>query len=70
MMIGKLKVPMGSSPTLECQVLELPFKDRRISMFIFLPDDVDRGLYKLEASLTSETIKKLFSTLKVGNQLP
>ncbi|CAG0921675.1 unnamed protein product [Notodromas monacha] len=64
MMIGKLKVPMGSSPTMECQVLELPFKDRRISMFIFLPDDVDKGLSKLEASLTSETIKKLFSTLK------
>ncbi|CAB3369776.1 Hypothetical predicted protein [Cloeon dipterum] len=64
MMIGKFKLPLGYSQDLECRVLEIPFKDRRISLFILLPDDLDRGLARLEEHMSSDTIKALFSTLK------
>ncbi|XP_046406653.1 leukocyte elastase inhibitor-like [Ischnura elegans] len=64
MMIGKFKLPLGYSQDLECRVLEIPFKERRISLFILLPDDLERGLARLEAHMSSDTIKALFSTLK------
>ncbi|CAG0894643.1 unnamed protein product [Cyprideis torosa] len=64
MMIGRFKVPLGYSPDLECRVLELPFREKRMSMFIFLPDDMETGLSRLEANLTTDVIKALFSTLK------
>jgi len=67
MMIGKFKLPLGYSQDLECRVLEIPFKERRISLFILLPDDLDRGLARLEEHMSSDTIKALFSTLKVRN---
>jgi serine protease inhibitor len=66
MMIGKFKLPLGYSQDLECRVLEIPFKERRISLFILLPDDLDRGLARLEEHMSSDTIKALFSTLKAS----
>lgn len=65
MMIGRFKIPVGYSSDLECRIAELPFSSRRISLFIILPDDVDRGLAKLEANMSSNNVKALFSTLKV-----
>lgn len=65
MMIGRFKIPVGYNSDLECRVAELPFSSRRISLFIILPDDVDRGLSRLEANMTSDNVKALFSTLKV-----
>jgi len=66
MMIGRFKIPIGYSSELECRIAELPLSLRRISLFIILPDDVDRGLVKLETNMTSDKVKTLFSTLKVG----
>ena len=66
MMIGRFKIPIGYSSDLECRIAELPFSSRRISLFIILPDDVDCGLDKLETNMSSDNIKTLFSTLKVG----
>ena len=65
-MIGKFTLPVGYSPLLECRILELPFTERRISLFILLPDEMDTGLMKLEHNMTSDNIKALFSTLKVS----
>lgn len=65
MMVGRFKIPVGYSHDLECRIAELPFSSRRISLFIILPDEVDRGLARLEANMTSDNIKALFSTLKV-----
>ena len=65
MMVGRFKIPVGYSSDLECRIAELPFASRRISLFIILPDEVDRGLAKLEANMTSDNVKALFSTLKV-----
>ena len=64
MMSGKFTLPMGYSPELECRILEMPFTQRRISMFFLLPDEQD-GLSRLEANLTSANVKMLFSTLQV-----
>ena len=66
-MIGRFKIPVGYSSDLECRIAELPFSSRRISLFIILPDDVDRGLAKLEANMSSNNVKALFSTLKVNS---
>ena len=65
MMVGRFRIPVGYSSDLECRIAELPFSSRRVSLFIILPDDVDRGLAKLEQSMSSDNVKALFSTLKV-----
>ncbi len=67
MMSGKFDLPVGYSKELECRVLELPFTQKRISMFVLLPDDSEAGLAQLEANVSTSNIKLLFSTLKVLN---
>ncbi len=66
MMSGRFTLPTGYSPELECRVLELPFTQRRISLFVLLPDHPQDGIKQLEANMTSDNIKMLFSTLEVG----
>ena len=44
---------------LACQVLELPYQGKDLSMLIFLPHDT-YGLAKLEESLTHEKLQKAF----------
>lgn len=69
MMSGRHTLPVGYSPELECRILELPFTQRRISLFLLLPDDQQNGLQMLEGNMTSTNIKMLFATLKVNNFL-
>lgn len=64
MMSGRFTLPLGYSPEMECRILELPFAQRRISMFLLLPDDQE-GLESLEARMTAENVKMLFTTLEV-----
>ena len=64
-MSGKFKLPVGYSQELECRVLEMPFSQKRISMFILLPDDPVNGLPKLEANISTKIVRNLFATLKV-----
>jgi len=63
-MSGKFRLPIGYSQAMECRVLELPFSQRRISMFILLPDDPNKGLETFENNLSTKNIQNLFSTLK------
>ena len=65
MMSGKFELPLGYSQELECRVLEIPFTQRRMSMFILLPDDPAQGIYRLEGNATSDNLKLLFSKLEV-----
>ena len=66
MMSGRFELPHGYSMELECQVLEIPFSQRRVSMFLLLPDNPSlEGILQLEANMTSDNVKLLFSTLKV-----
>ena len=65
-MSGRFILPLGHSPELEIRILEVPFTQRRISLFILLPDEAgENGLERLEANMTSGNVKKLFSTLEV-----
>ena len=66
MMSGRFTLPLGYSPEMECRILELPFTQKRISMFILLPDETD-GLASLERKITAENVKMLFTTLEVHN---
>ena len=66
MMSGRFELPHGYSTELECQVLEIPFSQRRVSMFLLLPDIPSvEGVLQLEANMTSDNVKLLLSTLKV-----
>ena len=69
-MSGKFQLPLGYSAEMECRVLELPFSQKRISMFLLLPDDPVDGLANLESNISTENIKTLFSTLKVRLNYP
>lgn len=64
MMAGKFKVLLGESPELGCRLLELPFRGKRLSMFLILPDEGPNSLRNLEANLTAINLKKLFSSLR------
>ena len=64
MMSGVFEVPTGYSSELECRILEMPFTQKRMSMFIFLPNDPD-GIQKLKHNATAKNIKMLLATLQV-----
>lgn len=66
MMKGRLRLPLGYSYDLEARVLELPLRERRVSLFLLLPDALEQGLQRLEANLTTDNLRALLSTLKVG----
>ncbi|XP_075968677.1 leukocyte elastase inhibitor-like isoform X1 [Anarhichas minor] len=57
MMYLKSKFPVTYIPEANCQILEMPYKGKELSMLIFLPsqmEDGTTGLEKLEKELTYE----------------
>nr|XP_043890257.1 leukocyte elastase inhibitor-like [Solea senegalensis] len=61
MMYQKTKFPMNVVTEFNLKVLELPYKGKELSMFIFLPMDIEdssTGLEKLEKDLTYDTFMK------------
>ncbi|XP_040921481.1 leukocyte elastase inhibitor-like isoform X2 [Toxotes jaculatrix] len=57
MMHQKTKFPLTFIPEANCQILEMPYKGKELSMLIFLPMDIEdgsTGLEKLEKELTYE----------------
>ncbi|XP_024135884.1 leukocyte elastase inhibitor isoform X1 [Oryzias melastigma] len=57
MMYQKSKFPLTFIPEINCQILEMPYKDKELSMLVFLPNDMEdstTGLEKLEKALTYE----------------
>ncbi|XP_062575261.1 leukocyte elastase inhibitor-like [Saccostrea cucullata] len=58
MHMEKKKWLYSVSESLDCKMLNLPYKGEELSMLIILPNKID-GLSKLESSLTSETYKEL-----------
>ena len=67
MMSGRFQLPLGYSREMESSILEMPFIQKRISLFLLLPDDPVDGINQLEKNLTSNSLKSLFSTLKVSS---
>ncbi|XP_042366166.1 serpin peptidase inhibitor, clade B (ovalbumin), member 1, like 3 isoform X2 [Plectropomus leopardus] len=58
MMYQKSKFPLTFIPEASCQILEMPYKGKELSMLIFLPKEIEdssTGLEKLEKQLTYET---------------
>ncbi|XP_023121131.2 leukocyte elastase inhibitor-like isoform X1 [Amphiprion ocellaris] len=58
MMHQKTKFPLTYIPEANCQILEMPYKGKELSMLIFLPNEMEdstTGLEKLEKELTYET---------------
>lgn len=53
MMFMKSKFPLTYIGDVDCQILEMPYKGKELSMLIFLPKCVE-GLEKLEQQLTCE----------------
>ncbi|PNF36971.1 Leukocyte elastase inhibitor A [Cryptotermes secundus] len=51
-----------TSQELDADILEMPYKDQKVSMFIILPHDVD-GISKLEEKLASENLTKVLLRL-------
>ncbi|XP_052703943.1 leukocyte elastase inhibitor-like [Crassostrea angulata] len=58
MNMKKEKWLIGMSKSLDCQVLDLPYKGGELSMLIILPNKVD-GLSSLESSLSADTFREL-----------
>ncbi|XP_062235709.1 leukocyte elastase inhibitor-like isoform X2 [Platichthys flesus] len=61
MMYQETKFPYSFISKVNCQVLEIPYKGKVLSMLIILPMDIDdssTGLEKLEAMLTYENFVK------------
>ncbi|ROL51276.1 DNA polymerase epsilon subunit 2 [Anabarilius grahami] len=57
MMFQKAKFPLAFIPDVNCQILELPYVGKELSMLIMLPhamEDDTTGLQKLESALTYE----------------
>ncbi|XP_037613112.1 leukocyte elastase inhibitor-like isoform X2 [Sebastes umbrosus] len=57
MMHQKSKFPVTYIPEANCQILEMPYKGKELSMLIFLPNQIEdstTGLEKLESQLTYE----------------
>ncbi|XP_067434655.1 serpin peptidase inhibitor, clade B (ovalbumin), member 1, like 3 isoform X6 [Thunnus thynnus] len=55
MMYQKTKFPLTYIPEANCQILEMPYKGKELSMLIFLPNEMEdssTGLEKMEKELT------------------
>lgn len=58
MNMEKEKWLIGMSKSMDCQILDLPYKGGEMSMLIILPNKVD-GLSSLESSLSADTFRAL-----------
>ncbi|KTF82213.1 hypothetical protein cypCar_00039828 [Cyprinus carpio] len=78
MMSQKAKFPLAFIPDVNCQILELPYAGKDLSMLIMLPntmEDNTTGLQKLESALTYEnfvewTRPDMMDLLEVEVSLP
>ncbi|XP_067223916.1 leukocyte elastase inhibitor-like isoform X2 [Chanodichthys erythropterus] len=78
MMSQKAKFPLAFIPEMNCQILELPYVGKELSMLIMLPntmEDDTTGLQKLESALTYENFMEwtrpdMMDLLEVKVSLP
>ncbi|KAM7370128.1 hypothetical protein PAMP_011408 [Pampus punctatissimus] len=78
MMCQESKFPLASIPEANCQILEMPYKGKDLSMLIFLPNEIEddtTGLEKLEEQLIYEkfvewTHPDMMSETEVEVKLP
>lgn len=78
MMFQKGRFPLAFIPDVNCQILELPYAGKELSMLVLLPnamEDDGTGLEKLERALTLETLtdwtrSDMMDVLEVEVSLP
>ncbi|XP_056440346.1 leukocyte elastase inhibitor-like isoform X2 [Gadus chalcogrammus] len=71
MMYHKARFPLAFIPEANCQILELPYEGKELSMLICLPMEIEdgtTGLEKLEAMLTYETFMKWTQPDRMGQR--
>ncbi|XP_061821655.1 leukocyte elastase inhibitor-like isoform X3 [Nerophis lumbriciformis] len=59
MMTQKSKFPIVFIPEINCQILELPYKGKDLSMLVFLPNEIEDDMTGLEKLKTALTYSKL-----------
>ena len=64
MMNQEEDMPFGMNEELDCQIVELPYEEKELSMFIILPNQVN-GLGELEKKITSDVLQKLTSEMDI-----
>ncbi|KAI4876111.1 hypothetical protein NFI96_026145 [Prochilodus magdalenae] len=70
MMNQKAKFPLAYIPEMNCQILEMPYTGKELSMLIALPNGIEddtTGLEKLEQNLTYENFKEWTRPDKMDN---
>ncbi|XP_059901806.1 leukocyte elastase inhibitor-like isoform X5 [Gadus macrocephalus] len=71
MMYHKARFPLAFIPEANCQILELPYEGKELSMLICLPMEIEdgtTGLEKLEAMLTYETFMEWTRPDRMGRR--
>ncbi|XP_056440384.1 leukocyte elastase inhibitor-like isoform X3 [Gadus chalcogrammus] len=71
MMYRKATFPLAFIPEANCQILELPYEGKELSMLICLPMEIEdgtTGLEKLEAMLTYETFMEWTQPDRMGQR--
>uniref|UniRef100_A0A2K5C970 Serpin B5 n=1 Tax=Aotus nancymaae TaxID=37293 RepID=A0A2K5C970_AOTNA len=61
---------MGNIDSINCKIIELPFQNKHLSMFILLPKDVEdesTGLEKIEKQLNSESLAQWTNPSTMAN---
>ncbi|AWP20916.1 putative leukocyte elastase inhibitor-like isoform 2 [Scophthalmus maximus] len=69
MMRQKSKFPIATIPEINCQILEMPYEGKDLSMLIFLPNEMEddtTGLEKLEKELTYDKFVEWTSPDLIG----
>lgn len=67
MMVAQLPVAYAYSASLHTSIIELPFKNHRLSFFLLLPDDTF-GIFSLLTSLNSTVFANLIYSMRKVNQ--
>ena len=64
MMNQEQDMPFGMNKEFDCKIVELPYEEKELSMFIILPNQVN-GLGELEKKITSDVLQKLTSEMGI-----
>ena len=67
MMVGQMPVGYAYNSNMQSSIIELPYKQQRLGLFILLPNE-NKGLFQLLRMLNSTSFTNLISSMrKVGN---
>jgi len=65
MYLRKVKVGYGANQKINCQVIELPYEGKALSMFVILPDHTVTDIHAVEGSLTVDDLVNINDSFKI-----